>query len=44
MATKNKLAFPEAHLEELSPNILRQLEEETVAQKRKTAAEATAKA
>jgi hypothetical protein len=44
MATKEKLAFLTAHLEELSSNILRQLKEEIVAQKKKkAAAEASAK-
>jgi hypothetical protein len=45
MATKEKLAFLKAHLEELSPNILRQLKEEIVTQKKKkkAAAEASAK-
>jgi hypothetical protein len=38
MATKDKLAFLKAHLEELSPNILRQLKEEIVVQKKKKAA------
>jgi hypothetical protein len=44
MATKEKLTFLKAHLEELSPNILRQLKEQIVAQKKKkAAAEASAK-
>jgi hypothetical protein len=45
MATKEKLAFLKAHPEELSPNILRQLKEEIVAQKtNKVADEASTKA
>jgi hypothetical protein len=44
MATKEKLTVLKAHLAELSPNILRQLKEEIVAQKKKAAAEASAKA
>jgi hypothetical protein len=45
MATKEKLAFLKAHPEELSPNILRQLKEEIVAQKKNKAAdEASTKA
>jgi hypothetical protein len=47
MATKEKLSFLKAHLEELSPYILRQLKEEIVAKnnkKKKAAAERSAKA
>jgi hypothetical protein len=44
MASKQQLDFLKAHLEELSPSILRQLKEDIIAQKKKSAAEASAKA
>jgi hypothetical protein len=44
MGSKEELAFIKAHLEEISPKILRQLNEEIAAKKRKAAAQASANA